>query len=55
MKAKIICKENDSGHGVTFECGKCGKRLFVNTLCKRTECIRCGAKLKPIIKIERTK
>ena len=55
MKGTVICKTSDSGHGVTFVCSKCGKTLFVNALCKRTECFRCGTKFKPIIKIERSK
>lgn len=53
MKGKIICKQSERGYGVTFECSKCGKSLFVNSLCKRKECVRCGIKFKPIIKIER--
>lgn len=52
-KAKIICRQNDSGMGVKFECGNCGKSVFVNTLCKRKECIRCGKKFKQLIKIEK--
>ena len=52
-KGKILCKQSPTGHGVVFECENCGKSLFVNSLCKRRECMRCGIKLKPIIKIER--
>lgn len=52
-KAKIICKQNVNGHGVIFECSNCGKSLFVNSLCKRTVCLRCDKKFKTTIKIER--
>ena len=54
-KAKIICRQSDAGYGVTFECSKCGKSLFVNSLCKRTECSRCDAKFKNKIFIKHVK
>ena len=54
-KVKIICKQNDSGMGVKFECENCGKSVFVNTLCKRRECLRCGKTFKSIIKIQQVK
>ena len=55
MKGKIICKTNETGYGIHFLCSNCNKSIFVNTLCKKTECSRCGIKFKPIIKIERIK
>ena len=53
MKQYIICKPNDNGHGVKFVCSKCDKSLFVNSLCKRTTCMRCGSKFKNKILVER--
>lgn len=53
MKTSIICKQSVTGHGVVFECGNCAKSLFVNSLCKRKECLRCGKKFRNKIIIER--
>lgn len=52
MKAKIICKTSESGHGVTFVCSRCDKTIFVNTLCRRKVCNRCGSTFKKRIEIK---
>lgn len=49
---KIICRTSDSGHGIVFECGNCGKTIFVNSLCRRKQCIRCNAIFKKHIKVK---
>jgi hypothetical protein len=55
MKAYIICKQNETGHGVTFECSNCKRHIFVNTLCKKNKCDRCDRTFKNLIKIEKVK
>lgn len=52
-KTDIVCKPNESKLGVTFECGYCGKHIFVNSICKRKTCIRCDRMFRNKIVIKR--